>query len=140
MIKFKTRYEGFNRAIKIWTCKQCNLWHEKDKPTKCANCGSLDFYYFASKAEAKRYGELLLRVRIGEIKNLGAQINYPLKINGVLIANYRADFVYKDYKTGVTVVEDVKASSNKAITDLFKIKAKLMGAIHGIEIKIVQRS
>lgn len=140
--RFKTRNEGFGRAIRIWTCRHCNLWHEKIKPTKCTNCGGVDFHYFASKAEAKRYGELLLRVRIGEIKNLGAQINYPLKVNGILITTYRADFVYKDCKTGDTVVEDVKAKSsgNKAITDVFKIKAKLMGAIHGVEIKIVKRS
>lgn len=140
--RFKTRYEGFNRAVKIWTCKHCNLWHEKDKPSRCTNCGSVNFHYLASKAEAKRYGELLLRVRIGEIKNLGVQISYPLKVNGVWVTTYRADFVYKDCKTGDTIVEDVKAksSSHKAITDVFKIKAKLMGAIYGIEIKIVQRS
>lgn len=85
---------------------------------------------FDSKAEARRYGELLLRVRIGEIEALELQPRYPLVVEGMKIATYVADFRYRLRATGETVVEDVKGVR----TPVYRLKNKLMRALYGVEI------
>ena len=142
--RFRSRYDGFHRRVMVWACKACGAWHENTKPMTCVSCRGVEFIYFASRAEAKRGAELLLQVRAKLIRNLKAQVTFPLAVNGVKIfpRGYVADFVYYMCETGEMIVEDVKADSkdDKAITELFKAKAKLMGAIHGIKINIVKRS
>lgn len=88
---------------------------------------------FASKAEAKRYGELLLLQRIGAVSNVVVQPRYPLIVNGTSVGTYIGDFAYYEGKT--LVVEDVKSPATK--TSTYKLKKKLMKAVHGIEIKEV---
>lgn len=53
-----------------------------------------------------------------------------------LSITYKADFSY--IKDGKLTVEDVKGSEYM-ITEVFKIKEKLMFAIHGIKIKRVYK-
>jgi len=87
---------------------------------------------FASKKEARRYAELKLLEQARDIQYLRTQLRYPLKVNGVLIATYVADFVYVDTARGnAQVVEDAKGFRTRE----YQIKKKLMRAIHGIEIK-----
>jgi len=88
----------------------------------------IDGIKFQSKAEARRYEVLRDRQTTGMISDLRLQVSYPLTINGAKIATYRADFVY--IRSGGEIVEDVKGVR----TDLFKLKKKLMKALHGIEI------
>lgn len=88
---------------------------------------------FASKREARRYQELELLQRAGKIQNLATQISYPLKVNGVLICRYIADFKYLDLDTGANVVEDSKGYA----TPEYKLKKKLMKAVHEIDIREV---
>ena len=88
---------------------------------------------FPSKAEAGRYGMLRLLERVGEITNLRTQVSFKLPVNDMEICRYIADFVYET-KEGQTVVEDVKGY---LISAEFRLKRKLMRAIHGIEIRIV---
>ncbi len=95
----------------------------------------LDGIKFASKREASRYAELKLLERIGEIVELECQPRYPLTLNGVKLATYVADFRYRRVVSGESVVEDVK--SKPTITDVYRIKKKLMLAIHGIELNEV---
>lgn len=83
---------------------------------------------FASKREAKRYQELCLLEKAGHISALECQTRFPLKIDGELICTYVADFSYLE--GGKTVTEDCKGFK----TPEYKLKAKLMKAIHGIEI------
>jgi hypothetical protein len=90
----------------------------------------VDNIRFHSIKEARRYSELLLAVQAGEIRDLQLQVKYSLDVNGVHICNYYADFVYHDYRTETTVVED---SKGKRIQP-YPIKAKLMKACHGIDI------
>lgn len=97
----------------------------------------VDGIKFASKAEARRYSELKLLERAGEICELHLQPRFPLRINGQLVTTYVADFVYvvkgeKPELTG-TIVEDVKGVR----TEVFKIKAKLFEAIHGFPVREV---
>lgn len=89
----------------------------------------VDGILWASKKEAGRYRELCLRLKAGEISDLRWQIKYPLKVNGNLICTYIADWQYVE--NGVEVVEDSKGVK----TPQYRIKAKLMKALYGIEIK-----
>jgi hypothetical protein len=90
----------------------------------------VDGIVFASAKEARRYGELLLLQRAGEISDLWLQPRFPLVVNGIKICTYVADFAFKD--KGVKVVEDSKGVE----TPVFKIKRKLMKACLGIEVLV----
>lgn len=102
---------------------------------------------FDSAKEARRFGELSLLQRAGEIFDLQTQVKYVLipaqkepdttdrrgrLTKGKLLEReviYRADFVYRD-KDGNTIVEDVKGMRTKD----YIIKRKLMLWVHGIKI------
>lgn len=86
---------------------------------------------FDSKREAKRWSELLLLEMAGRIANLRRQIRFRLNVLGVEVCQYVADFVY--IEAGQMIVEDVKGFR----TPVYRLKAKLMKAIHGIEIREV---
>lgn len=94
----------------------------------------VDGIKFDSKLEAKRYGELKLLERSGEIEAFELQVKYPLIVNGVKICTYICDFLVK-YPNGKWVIEDTKG----VLTPDFKLKMKLMKAIHGIDISLVKR-
>lgn len=90
---------------------------------------------FASKAEAKRYAELLILENAGKITNLGTQHEYPLfarTITGasVSIGKYVSDFRYFDNEAGRWTTEDVKGMR----TPLYKWKKKHAEAQYGIKI------
>ena len=137
--RFTSKMQSFQSAIKVWACKSCEVWHVAKKPDHCDHCGFNDFYYFASKFEAARYAELRLMEKTGQITDLKTQVPFPIKVNGVDICKYIADFTYTNVNTGVKVVEDTKGHE-KAVTDLFKIKRKLIGALYGLDIKLIYQS
>lgn len=91
----------------------------------------VDGILFDSRKEAKRYYELKLLQRAGEISNLQLQVKYELipKQANERACNYIADFVYQD-KSGQIVVEDVKGRRTKE----YVIKRKLMLYQHGIRV------
>lgn len=107
----------------------------------------LDGREFDSRKEARRYAELMLLLRAGEIKDLEMQkkielipsqyVDDPTSKKGKRCIEYGvtyiADFVYTDTKTGKTVVEDTKGFKTKD----YVIKRKLARYLHGIEIKEV---
>lgn len=107
----------------------------------------LDGQEFDSRKEAKRYAELQLLLRAGEIKDLDRQVRIelipaqyvddPTKPKGKrcveLAVNYVADFVYTDTRTGEKVIEDTKGFKTKD----YIIKRKLARYIKGIAIKEV---
>lgn len=109
------------------------------KPKICSVCGGEKFHYFASKAEAKRFAELELAQKLGQITGLETQMNFPLYVNDQLICTYRADFVYNE--NGAQVVEDVKANApgDQALTKVFEIKRKMVKALYDIDIRITKR-
>ena len=86
---------------------------------------------FASKKEARRWSELLLLVRSGHISDLRRQVRFDLDVNGIPVAKYIADHVYRE--KGKNIVEDVKG----VLTPVYKIKRALMLACHGIKIREV---
>ncbi len=85
-------------------------------------------FRFASLKEARRYGELVLLERAGQIIDLRLQPRYPLKVNDILVGTYVGDFTYRDKDAWVT--EDAKGMQ----TPVFKLKAKLFEALYGRKI------
>lgn len=57
---------------------------------------TVDGIEFASKKEAKRYSELKLLERAGEISGLTLQPVYILLVNGVRVGRYTPDFLYHE--------------------------------------------
>ena len=115
---------------------------------------TIDGITFDSKKEARRYTELTLLERAGQISNLRRQVKFvviPAQYeavarygkNGQALASgkvcverecaYIADFVYIDNETGQKVVEDTKGMRTKD----YIIKRKLMLHKYGIKIKEV---
>jgi Protein of unknown function (DUF1064) len=92
----------------------------------------VDGIRFDSKREARRWVELRLLERAGQISGLHHQIRFDLVVNGVRIGRYTADFQYRE--NGELVVEDVKSPATKKARD-YVLRKKLMLAIHGIEIR-----
>jgi hypothetical protein len=115
----------------------------------------VDGHTFASKREAKRYGELILLARAGHIRELKLQPRYalcPLVIDRAdvrdvnagepskrrcPVANYVADFQYEESDRGYggvswrVVVEDAKGMK----TETYRLKKKWFEAQYGIEIR-----
>jgi hypothetical protein len=91
---------------------------------------TVDGIVFDSRAEARRYQELKLLERAGEIFGLKRQQQFPIIINGMKVCTYIADFTYSDLRKGRDVVEDHKGFP----TPQYALKKKLMKAVHGIEI------
>lgn len=109
---------------------------------------------FDSYKEARRWEQLLLLQKAGEITDLERQVTYELipaqyetierysktgrRLQDKLRlverkVEYVADFVYHDAKTGELVVEDTKGVRTKD----YIIKRKLMYAVYAIKIKEV---
>lgn len=88
----------------------------------------IDGHTFHSRAEARRYSELKLLERAGQITDLKLQVRFPLKVNDKLVCTYVADFTY--IERGKPIVEDKKGRA----TPDYIIKRKLFAAIHGYEI------
>ena len=93
---------------------------------------------FASKREAKRWTELQLLERGGEIRDLRRQVKVQLiGRDGPILtptgrkAHYVADFVYVDLRNGLEVIEDAKGFA----TPEYKLKRAILAAQN---IKIVE--
>lgn len=115
----------------IWVCAHCGLQHTK-KPAQCIKCGWLVFDHFTGLAEATRWAQLLLYVKLGKIGQLERQVRFKLLAHTprgpIAIAVYVADFVY--LRDGVQVIEDVKGKRGASFVadDVAKLKLKWMEA------------
>ena len=89
----------------------------------------IDGIRFASKKEGKRYAELKLLAKSGEINGLMVQPQYPFELKGATVFKYIADFSYWT-RTNKRVVEDVKGVR----TPLYRLKKKLIEIQYDIEI------
>lgn len=108
--------------------------HEKGMVNKFRNePKTVDGIRFASKLEANRYLQLKMMKAGGLITDFIIQQTFHLEVNGFHICRYIADFVIT-WADGRVTVEDTKGVE----TPEFKIKKKLMLAIHGIEIELVK--
>jgi hypothetical protein len=87
---------------------------------------------FDSRREARRYRELRLLLRAGEVVWLARQVAFALPGE----TEYRADFVYRT-AGGELVVEDVKSPPTRTLP-AYRIKVRQMQAIHGITVREVE--
>jgi hypothetical protein len=124
-----------------WTCAlstgiepiRANKFHAR----KC----TVDGIRFDSMREARRYQELRLLEKAGEIRGLALQPEYNICVPKVLtgefvpIGRYRADFSYIDVETGAVVVEDAKSPATR--TTAYRLRKRLVEAIYGITISEV---
>lgn len=81
-----------------------------------------------SKKEERRWRELGLMLRAGEIKWLARQVRFMLPGN----TEYRADFAYADKRWRLRV-EDVKSPETRKLA-AYRIKVRQMKEIHNITI------
>lgn len=93
----------------------------------------VDGIKFASKLEAKRYGELKLLERAKKISDLTMQPRFSIVVNGTKVCTYVADFAYLDNKK--LVVEDCKGQ----LLPIYKLKKKLFEATHPLTITEIMR-
>ena len=99
----------------------------------------VDGMVFDSMREARRYMELKMLQRAGEISNLRCQVEYELipaqkDGHGKVVeraAKYIADFAYEE--NGKTFVEDAKGLRTRE----YILKRKLMLWMHGIRVREV---
>ena len=98
---------------------------------------TVDGITFASAKESRRYAELKLLERAGEIRNLELQPVFPIVIGGAPVkypsgrtAKYCADFSY--FEGTRHVVEDVKSPATA--TPLYKLKRALVEHIYHTKI------
>ena len=99
----------------------------------------VDMYVFDSIAESRRYKELKLLQRAGEISELTLQPRFLLqeafRKNGKSYRKieYVADFMY--LQDGKYIVEDVKGIQ----TDVFKLKHKIFEKLYpDLELRIIK--
>ena len=99
---------------------------------------------FDSKGEHRRYSELVLRQRAGEITDLTRQVRIALIVNGVHLTledkngvkrkiHYNADFSYRE--NGEYVLEDFKGYD----TPTSRIKRAIVEAMLGVSVRISRR-
>ena len=100
---------------------------------------TVDGITFDSKWEAQRWGELQAMERGGLVRDLERQVSYDVVVNGEKICRYIADFRYKmvdDDGSTKEIVEDAKGFE----TADFKIKKKLMKAVHQIDLYLSKKA
>jgi hypothetical protein len=90
----------------------------------------VDDIEFDSVKEAKRYKELKLLLKVGEIGMLQRQVPFELNPGGTHSLKYVADFCYIT-REGVRVTEDCKGFR----TGEYLKKKRLMKKVHQIEIR-----
>ena len=114
------------------------LHGQKRSPRVQSTRTQVDGITFQSAREARRYEELRLLERAGEIRDLQRQVRHELAPSVLLRGarrrspgvDYVADFTYVDMRTGRKVIEDVKGHR----TEVYKLKRHLMKALLGLDI------
>lgn len=130
---FGRSIEAFAENIEAHRQKCGPLLDARPKPGKFnARRTTVDGRTFASKAEARRYSELVLMQKAGVIRDLTLQPRYRLHTHGhkeewATVGEYVADFDYILVATGEQVTEDVKGVR----TEVYRWKARHFALEYG---------
>ena len=89
---------------------------------------------FASKKEMKRYAELRLLERAGEVQDLELQPEFRVSINDQHFCTYTADFAYTE--KGQRVIEELK-STGTAKDAAYRLRKKAAELFYGIKVKVI---
>ena len=95
---------------------------------------TMDGIVFASKKEMKRYAELKLLQRAGEVQDLTLQPEFRVSINDQHYCTYTADFAYT--QKGERIVEELK-STGTAKDAAYRLRKKAAELFYGIKIKVI---
>ncbi|NBW13609.1 MAG: DUF1064 domain-containing protein [Caulobacteraceae bacterium] len=87
---------------------------------------------FDSKAEHKRFLDLLLLERAGQIHNLERQHAVLVQFNGIRLFKWIADFVY--FQDGQRIYEDVKSPMTAALP-VYRLKKRILKAMLNIDVR-----
>jgi hypothetical protein len=90
--------------------------------------------WFASRAEARYYGDLLILQRIGHYTRVELQPRFDLVVNGVKVCSYVGDFSVVRPDGEVQII-DCKGF----LTPAYRIKRRLFEACMGFSITEVKR-
>jgi len=95
---------------------------------------------FDSKHEARYYGELLLLEKAGLIRHLELQPEFPIEVISpigevVRCGRFRADFRFYDVEAGLVRVQDAKSGPTR--TEAYRLRKRLVEALHGIQVEEV---
>lgn len=117
--------------LKKSACWKLNMHLHEETVKKRSKYNSskveIDNHVFDSKKEARRYVELRMLERIGEISGLQHHEVFQLSV-----CKYISDFSY--YRNGEKTVEDVKSAATRKLPT-YRLKLKMMEAELGIRIK-----
>jgi hypothetical protein len=94
----------------------------------------IDGMWFASAAEGKRYLQLKAMAERNLIDNLRCQVKLTCVVNNKLICTYIADFAYVVIDDRGVAIRSVWEDVKGMVTDVYRIKKKLVEAIHHVEI------
>ena len=109
----------------------------KPKKVKFSNIRSQhDGEKFDSKLEARRFQQLQLMEKAGEIRDLRTQVSFPLMAGDAMVGAYVADAVYFDVRKNRKVVEDCKGCK----TPLYRWKARHFKIQYGFAITEVTQA
>lgn len=125
------------QAKRSYVCRECGTSVPAVKgkrPKKCHHCSG-PLVYMASNAELRRFNDLRMLERGGQIMGLLVQPSYPLHVGSEKIGTWRADFAY--IEDGKLTVEDVKG---RVDTHLSAWKRKHYELQYGVKVKIIQPS
>jgi hypothetical protein len=89
---------------------------------------------FASKKEMKRYAELQLLQRAGEVQDLELQPKFRVSINDQHFCTYTADFAYTE--KGQRVIEELK-STGTAKDAAYRLRKKAAELFYNIKVKVI---
>lgn len=92
----------------------------------------VDGVSFDSVKESRRWSELCLLQRAGQISDLSRQVRLPLTVNGKLVCTFIPDFTYVE--AGEKVIEDVKSPITRK-HPVYRIKVKLLEALTGQRVR-----
>lgn len=103
---------------------------QKKRSKHFAKSSRIDGIYLPSLREAKRYVYLKALQSMGDISNLEVHKRVPIIVE--------IDFAYVN-RDGKTIWEDVKGKreGDEPAIKLWKLKHKLVKAVHGIEVRLV---
>ncbi len=92
-----------------------------------------DGYTFDSQAEYKRYCELKLLEKAGQISHFSVHPRFELVVCGQVIGRYTPDFYYVDEVLKKETVEDVKG----VMTRDASIRIRVFQALFGLPVTII---
>lgn len=109
----------------------------KPKRTKYGNQKIVvDGESFDSKIEANYFHHLRLRERVGEVYGIHRQKEFVIELGGTRICALKVDFYFYDRRVRGMRAVDIKGGPTD--TQVFRLKAKLVKAMFGVEVEIVR--